>query len=498
MSSSQTMSTSSGTNKLATERNQRIVLELVSVPGNDVCADCKTRNPRWASYNLGIFICVGCASVHRKIGTHVSKVKSLTLDSWTKEQVDRMKEMGNLKSNAIYNPNEVRHPPPPKLDDPARDNDLEQYIRSKYEYRRFIDRKALVASKLGPSRSASSVVPRTSTSQTQSVPKPTPPPESKTATDIAATMFSTAQPQLQPRMIPSQPALTTLHSAPPRSVSQPVLSQNIPKAATVKPEGVWADLISLQGPSANASLPLQYQAHPAYNGMPMNNSSPARLPNFGASPFGNMTASTMGLPANNASLNPFPQQSIAGNPFAQQSFSTQTSSPLYSNSAPMPSFQSNSPQIPSGFGQANTPFQQQVTSVPFYQPQPQPSTLTPPQSQPQFLSSSPNAQFLPSHSPQPQATTPNLSLQQNPALQSGFGSNNGLGMGGASYMTPSPQPMMNGMPGQAQMTMQPSGTFNSGFMQPQQAMAMGNNPFGQMQFTQGGGFPTQGPQWGPL
>jgi len=40
-----------------------------------------------------------------------------------------MKEMGNIKSNAIYNPNEVRNPPPPRLDDPARDNDLEQYIR---------------------------------------------------------------------------------------------------------------------------------------------------------------------------------------------------------------------------------------------------------------------------------------------------------------------------------------------------------------------------------
>lgn len=56
----------------------------------DLCADCKTRNPRWASHNLGIFIwyvvlppysraililcSVNCASVHRKIGTHISKV----------------------------------------------------------------------------------------------------------------------------------------------------------------------------------------------------------------------------------------------------------------------------------------------------------------------------------------------------------------------------------------------------------------------------------------
>ncbi|KAJ7857057.1 hypothetical protein B0H13DRAFT_1160702 [Mycena leptocephala] len=163
-------------NKITIERNQRILLDLVAQPGNDVCADCKVKNPRWASHSLGIFICVSCASVHRKIGTHVSKVKSLTMDSWTKEQTEvglfdlsrpylhfafkNMKNNGNIKSNLFYNPNETRHPPPPNLMDGERDSEMEQFIRSKYEYKSFIDRSALVASKLGPSRSASSVSPR--------------------------------------------------------------------------------------------------------------------------------------------------------------------------------------------------------------------------------------------------------------------------------------------------------------------------------------------------
>ncbi|KAF7343386.1 ArfGap-domain-containing protein [Mycena venus] len=100
-------------NKITIERNQKILLDLVAQPGNDVCADCKVKNPRWASHSLGIFICVSCASVHRKIGTHVTKVKSLTMDSWTKEQTENMKNNGNIKSNLFYNPNETRHPPPP-------------------------------------------------------------------------------------------------------------------------------------------------------------------------------------------------------------------------------------------------------------------------------------------------------------------------------------------------------------------------------------------------
>ncbi len=125
--------------KAAQERQQRILLDLVRQPGNDVCADCKGRAPRWASWNLGIFICVQCAGVHRKMGVHISKVKSITLDTWTREQVDRMKEMGNLKSNRIFNPDEMRNRPPTNMEESERDSELEKYIRRKYEFRRFME-----------------------------------------------------------------------------------------------------------------------------------------------------------------------------------------------------------------------------------------------------------------------------------------------------------------------------------------------------------------------
>ncbi|CAO1618027.1 unnamed protein product [Sympodiomycopsis kandeliae] len=126
--------------KAAASRYQRQVLELSRQPGNEICADCGGRNPRWASHNLGIFLCVQCAGVHRKMGTHISKIKSLTLDEWSKEQVERMKEYGNLKSNSYYNPNEKRNRPPTNVDDYERDNELEKFIRNKYEFRRFMDR----------------------------------------------------------------------------------------------------------------------------------------------------------------------------------------------------------------------------------------------------------------------------------------------------------------------------------------------------------------------
>lgn len=65
-------------------------------------------DPDWASYNLGIFICMRCASIHRGMGAHISKVKHLNLDRWEDSQVQRMKEVGNIAAKNKY---EERVPP---------------------------------------------------------------------------------------------------------------------------------------------------------------------------------------------------------------------------------------------------------------------------------------------------------------------------------------------------------------------------------------------------
>ena len=54
---------------------------------SDKFQKCYFTGPRWASWNLGIFLCIRCAGIHRNLGVHISKVKSVNLDSWTPEQV---------------------------------------------------------------------------------------------------------------------------------------------------------------------------------------------------------------------------------------------------------------------------------------------------------------------------------------------------------------------------------------------------------------------------
>eukprot|EP00158_Paraphelidium_tribonemae_P004270 Partr_v1_DN26669_c1_g1_i3_m68951 putative ArfGAP with dual PH domains len=111
---------------------EKLIADMLKDPNNSLCADCGSKGPRWASFNLGIFLCIRCGGLHRKLGTHVSRVKSITLDSWTKAQYDSMAEWGNVKANTYWLPN------PEIVAIPTTDdNDMEQFIRDKYEKKCF-------------------------------------------------------------------------------------------------------------------------------------------------------------------------------------------------------------------------------------------------------------------------------------------------------------------------------------------------------------------------
>ncbi|NXE87630.1 ADAP2 protein, partial [Menura novaehollandiae] len=119
------------------DRNKALLLELqrAAGTGNDRCADCAAPDPEWASYKLGIFICLNCSGIHRNL-PEISRVKSLRLDFWENDLIEFMKSHGNLCAKAKY---EAKVPPYYYI---PRSRDClvlrQQWIRAKYEREEFV------------------------------------------------------------------------------------------------------------------------------------------------------------------------------------------------------------------------------------------------------------------------------------------------------------------------------------------------------------------------
>merc|ERR1712232_557713 len=51
----------------------------------------------WASLSHGTYLCMDCAGRHRGLGVHVSFVRSVTMDRWTRPQLQRMRLGGSAR-----------------------------------------------------------------------------------------------------------------------------------------------------------------------------------------------------------------------------------------------------------------------------------------------------------------------------------------------------------------------------------------------------------------
>ncbi|XP_062838141.1 stromal membrane-associated protein 1 isoform X2 [Anolis carolinensis] len=152
------------------EQHQAILAKLLREEDNKYCADCEAKDlkqgqgtkfmdgiflhcqtlfntfsgnlngPRWASWNTGVFICIRCAGIHRNLGVHISRVKSVNLDQWTPEQIQCMQEMGNTKARLLYEANL-----PENFRRPQTDQAVEFFIRDKYEKKKYYDKNAVQA-----------------------------------------------------------------------------------------------------------------------------------------------------------------------------------------------------------------------------------------------------------------------------------------------------------------------------------------------------------------
>jgi Arf-GAP/SH3 domain/ANK repeat/PH domain-containing protein len=117
--------------------------------GNCWCADCGSNNKvDWVSINLAIIVCIECSGIHRSLGTHVSKVRSLTLDttSFTPDIIELLLLVGNRVSNMVF---EARLDPAMKLAPTANREQRLRFITAKYVDRLFVEPISATLSRFG-------------------------------------------------------------------------------------------------------------------------------------------------------------------------------------------------------------------------------------------------------------------------------------------------------------------------------------------------------------
>ncbi|XP_046676462.1 arf-GAP domain and FG repeat-containing protein 1 isoform X2 [Homalodisca vitripennis] len=76
------------------EYHLKVLRQLVTLPANKECFDCHQRGPTYVNVTIGSFVCTTCSGMLRGL-TPPHRVKSISMATFTPEEIDFVKDRGN-------------------------------------------------------------------------------------------------------------------------------------------------------------------------------------------------------------------------------------------------------------------------------------------------------------------------------------------------------------------------------------------------------------------
>mmetsp|Transcript_53392 Transcript_53392/g.138093 ORF Transcript_53392/g.138093 Transcript_53392/m.138093 type:complete len:273 (-) Transcript_53392:223-1041(-) len=220
------------------DREHHQILErLRKEPSNARCAECGDKGTPWASVNLGVFLCVRCADVHRAMGTHISKVKGSGTYLWGEDELQSMRQIGNANAESRYGASK----PAPE----ASKEERVEFARRKYES------LAHAGSVVAQQHDGADVVPSTARAAKVSVAKP-----AVQASAWAPPQASAPRPQAKPQASVAALNLLDWKAFFADELVQPKFVTREPAAAAVKvADSSMDDFLGMCLPSPQSLLP---------------------------------------------------------------------------------------------------------------------------------------------------------------------------------------------------------------------------------------------------
>ncbi|XP_046402238.1 arf-GAP domain and FG repeat-containing protein 1 isoform X2 [Ischnura elegans] len=114
------------------EKHLKILRELVSLGGNKQCFDCHQRGPTYVNMTIGSFVCTSCSGMLRGL-TPPHRVKSISMASFTPEEIELIKSRGNEYCKRIW----LGLYEPSHQQEAKDEQQIKDFMVAKYEKRRY-------------------------------------------------------------------------------------------------------------------------------------------------------------------------------------------------------------------------------------------------------------------------------------------------------------------------------------------------------------------------